>query len=606
MTILNELVREMEKPLLILAGPGMGKTQALAYKIKYLVKDLKINRNEVTVISFTNEAAINMRKRISTPGNKYAYVEPEYQPDSICTMHKLCYDIIKNNYAELGFAEIPKVLPSQHLKNILMSDSAQIVGGTRAEGSETLLCRQRGKCDKTDTRKCMICSAYGDLLNKFNHIDFDDQLLLACQLLKENKSILRSEQKRAKYLLVDEYQDINFAQWELIKLLSEGNTQNLFVVGDDYQSIYGFRGGDPKFIRDFQKDYAPDAIVRYLMKCYRCPPNIFKGAFCMVYKYNKGDKNRVKNLEFDNQRESLIHICNFDHHNLEAAFIAGKIKELGPSYDVLILVPTTDYIPPIRKALRKRYINFLCEFVIEKAELFIIYVLLDWLNNPSDNFTFRTILEEIIDRGASDIPGSQTDRTGTQENREKRDNAFRQISNLWEEVGKGKTLYTRLKLLKNHDIFVKLIEILKTVKNSYKSDNDIINFMSEIIDKLRIWRNVKNFSAELNSAVEEIQNIAVATGECNVRILTMKKAKGLEADYVFIVGLEDNILPRINSGEYEKEEESRLLYVSMTRAKNELYLLHSKIRDQNITKVPIGGRSEFIDAIPQKFVELGS
>jgi len=603
MDILDELIR-IEKPLLILAGPGMGKTQALAYKIKYLVKDLKMSKNEVTVISFTNEAAINMRKRISSPGN--TYVEPEYQPDSICTMHKLCNDIIKNNYDELGFEEIPKVLSSQYLKNILMSDSAQIAGGTRAEGNETLLCRQRSKCDKTDTLKCMICSAYEHLLRKFNHIDYDDQLFLACKLLKENKSILRSEQKRAKFLLVDEYQDINFAQWELIKLLSEGNTQNLFVVGDDYQSIYRFRGGDPKFIRNFQNDYAPDAIVRYLLKCYRCPPNVFKGAFCLVYKYNKGDKNRVKNLEFDNQRESLIHVCNFNHHNIEAAFIAGKIKDLGPSYDVLILVPTADYIPPIRNALRKKYINFLCEFAIEKTELFIIYVLLDWLNNPSDNFSFRTLLEEIINRGTSDIPGSQTDRTGTEENKEKRENAFREICNLWEGVGRRKTLYTQLKLLRNNDIFIKLIEILKIVRQAHVSDDDIISFMNEIIDKLRIWRNVKNFSEELNFAVEEIQNIAVATGECNVRILTMKKAKGLEADYVFIVGLEDNILPRINSSELEKEEESRLLYVSMTRAKNELYLLHSKIRDQNITKVRIGDRSEFIAAIPQKFMEMSS
>lgn len=601
MDLLDELVR-IEKPLLILAGPGMGKTQALAYKIKYLVKDLEVNKNEITVITFTNEAAINMRKRISQEGR--TYVEPESQPDAICTMHKLCNDIIKNNLSKTELNSGFKVLPSQYLKKILMSDCAQIIEAKREDSKETLLCRQRGMCEETESLKCAICSTYEELLRKFNYIDYDDQLLLACKLLKENEDILRKVQGGAKYLLVDEYQDINFAQWELIKLLSEGNTKNLFVVGDDYQSIYGFRGGDPAFIRNFENDYHPDAEVRYLRTSYRCPPNIFKGAYCMVYKYNRGDVGRVKNLKFENERHTHIKLWNFDHNNVEAAFIAGSLKELGPSYDVLILVPDADYIPPIRNALRKRYVNFMCEYVIEKTELYIIYVLLDWLKNPSDNFYFRILLEEIINRGASDIPGLQTDWTGTKENREKRESAFQHISNLWEEVGKGKTLYTRLKTLSKEELFTKLIDVIKTLRNSHGSNEDIVRFMSEVIDKLKVWRNIQNFSEELNSAVEEIKNIAVSSGECNVRILTMKKAKGLQADYVFIVGLENNILPRIDANKLEKEEDSRLLYVSMTRAKKELFLLHSDVRDQNITKVPIGDRSEFLEAIPGRFMEI--
>jgi DNA helicase-2/ATP-dependent DNA helicase PcrA len=602
MDLLDELVR-INKPLLVLAGPGMGKTEALAYKIKYLVKDLKVDKNEITVITFTNEAAINMRKRISQEGR--TYVEPESQPEAICTMHKLCNDVIKNHLTEAELSKGFKVLSSQYIKKILMSDCAQIVGGKRKDSKETILCRQRSECEKTESLKCTICSAYEDLLRRFNHIDHDDQLLLACNLLKKNDGILRKVQRKARYLLVDEYQDINFAQWEMIKLLSSGNTKNLFVVGDDYQSIYGFRGGDPKFIRNFKDDYKPDAEVRYLRTSYRCPPNIFKGAFYMVYKYNKGDMERVKNLEFKNKRDTYINLWNFDHNNIEAAFIAGTIKELGPSYDVLILVPDADYFPSLRNALRKRYVNFLCEYDIEKAELYIIYVLLEWLKNPNDNFYFRILLEEIINRGVSDIPGLQTDRVGKEENRKKRENAFNQISNQWREVGKGKTLYTQLKILGREELFIKLAGIISTLRETYGKKDDIITFVAEVIDKLRIWRNIDNFSEELNSAVEEIQNIAVLHGECNVRILTMKKAKGLQADYVFIVGLENNILPRINAGKPDKEEDSRLLYVSMTRAKKELFLLHSEARDQDITKVRISGRSEFLDAIPDKYVKIG-
>jgi len=600
MDLLDELVR-INKPLLVLAGPGMGKTQALAYKIKYLAKDLKVHKNEITVITFTNEAAQNMRKRISSEGR--TYVEPELQPDAICTIHKLCNDIIKNNLSEAGLNSGFNVLSSQYLKKILMSDCAQIAGGKRENSKETYLCRQMGKCEETESLKCSICSAYEDLLRKFNYIDYDDQLLIACKLLKENEEILKNVQLRAKYLLVDEYQDINFVQWELIHFLTKGNTKNLFVVGDDYQSIYGFRGGDPEFIRNFKNDYQPDAEIRYLQTSYRCPPNIFKGAFCMVYKYNKGDVKRVKNLRFENKRESLIKVHNFDHNNIEAAFIAGKIKEIGPSYDVLILVPDGDYIPPIKYALRKRYVNFLCEYDIERTELFIIYVLLDWLKNTGDNFYFRILLEEIINKGVSDIPGLQTDRVGRKENREKREKAFKQISDLWKEVGKGETLYKRLKALRKDILFTKLIDTIKKLRDAFSESDDVASFITEVIIKLKVWRNINYFSEELNSVVEEFKNLVISS-DCNVRVLTMKKAKGLQTDYVFIVGLENNILPCINADESQKGEDSRLLYVSMTRAKKELYLLHSVRRDRNITKVPIGDRSEFVDAIPQKFMEI--
>jgi superfamily I DNA/RNA helicase len=168
---------------------------------------------------------------------------------------------------------------------------------------------------------------------------------------------------------------------------------------------------------------------------------------------------------------------------------------------------------------------------------------LKWLKNPGDNFHFRILLEEIINRGVSDVPGLQTDWVGREENRKIRENAFNQISNLWRGVGKGKTLYTQLKILGREELFTKLAGIISTLRQAYDNKDDVITFIGNVIEKLRIWRNTNNFSEELISAVEEIQNIAVSPGEFNVRVLTTKKAKGLEADYVFIVGLENNILP---------------------------------------------------------------
>jgi DNA helicase-2/ATP-dependent DNA helicase PcrA len=440
-------------------------------------------------------------------------------------------------------------------------------------------------------------------MRKFNYIDFDDQISLACRLLRDNEGILKKIQGAAKYLLVDEYQDINYAQWELIKLLCKGNTDNLFVVGDDYQSIYSFRGGDPKYIRNFGNDYAPDAVIQHLLISWRCPPNILKGAFHMVQKYNGGDIKILDRFTFKNKSDVKIKLGNFPHHNPEAGYIAWRIKEIGPSYDVLILVPRLSYTEPIKRELRKNFIDFSCEYDLEKTDLYLINILLNWLNNLTNDFDLRILIEEVINRGASDIPALQTEYIGREDSRQKREDAFRHISNFWKEIGKGITLYLKIKTLKDDEQFAKLVEIITKLRKAHELKTDSISFISETVDKLKIWRNIQRFSEELNSAVEEIKNLAIPSGECSVRILTMKKAKGLQADYVFIVGLENNILPRENASDVDKEEDSRLLYVSMTRAKKELYLLHSKTRDRDITKVKIGQRSDFIDDIPAQYIE---
>ncbi len=576
---------QIRKPLLVLAGPGMGKTYALAYKIKHLVKEEKVCRDHITVISFTNEAATNMRRRISTRGDDRIYVEQELQPPVICTMHKLSHRIIKENCKEVGLEDGFKVLPSDNLRKVLASDCAQlVVGAQRKDAKETLICRQKGKCEREDGLKCRICDEYTALLRKFNYIDHDDQLFLACKLLKQNKNILSTEQQKTEYLLVDEYQDINYSQWELIKLLSSKNPDNLFVVGDDYQSIYSFRGGDPKCIRNFANDYAPNGIVRNLTKNWRCPPNIFKGAFQMVQKYNGGDPDLIRQITFTEKSNARIRLCTFEHHNLEANFIARTINEIGPAYDTLILIPSANYSAPIKRELRKKFITFSCEFDIEDTDFYLMYLLLRWLKEPTDNFNFRILIEEI----------------NKDENKAKREKALQHISNCWNEIGERKTLYTRLKLVKSDALLTKLLNVIAELRKS--QEKDAPEFISTILEKLHLWQDKTSFTKEIIAIVEEMRDLSISSRGCSVRILTMKKAKGLEADYVFIVGVENNILPYKDANEDEKKEDSRLFYVSMTRAKKELFLLHSKVRDRNITKVELAGRSEFIDAIPSPYI----
>jgi superfamily I DNA/RNA helicase len=322
----------------------------------------------------------------------------------------------------------------------------------------------------------------------------------------------------------------------------------------------------------------------------------------MVHKYNGGDIRILEKIDFRNESNVKIKVCNFTQQNLEADFIAREIREIGTSYDVLILVPKRAYIIPIRKALRKKFIHFYCEYDIEKTDLHLLNILINWIKEPSDNFNFRLLLEYIINKAASDIPAKQAEYSGKEKTKEKREQAFKQISNFWREVRERRTLYLRLKTLKDEPLFKKLVETIETLRKVYETEDDILNFTREAISKLRLWLKKSKFSGELNSVIEEIKNIAMTSGECGVRIMTMRKAKGLGADYVFIVGLENNILPRINANDDAKQEDSRLLYVSMTRAKKGLYLLSSETRTQNITGVKIAGRSDFIDDIPPKYV----
>ena len=600
---LEELVK-IKKPLLVLAGPGTGKTYALAYKIKHLMKNEGARKNEIAVITFTNEAAINMRKTISSEGDENIYIEPESQPSTICTMHKLCYDIVREHYAELGFSSSPQVISSQELKEILIKDAAQLIGEKRMVGKETIFCRQHGECAETTSPKCTICSQYRAILKQFGLIDHDDQTFLACKLLRDNKDILKKVQSCARYLLVDEYQDINHAQWEFIKLLTKGNTGNLFVVGDSYQSIYGFRGGNPKFVKSFTDDYAPDAVIRSLLTSWRCPENISKGAFCMVNKYCGGDLEILNKIKYKNKSTTKIKIKGFDHHNPEAAYIAGTIKSIGPVYEYLILIPSLSYAKPIKLALRRKFINFSCEYDLEETDLYLIRLLLGWLKDTSNSLYLRLLVEEIINRATTDIPAEEVERVGLEESKQKREDALRKLSSYWVEFkDKKQSLYQKIKTLKSHEEFKKLVGIITEIRKIYDAKADVATFVAEMMEKLRLWRSIQAFEGEMNSVYEEVKDQAVPIGNFSVRIMTMKKAKGLQADFVFLVGLENNVLPHEKSSDAEKEEESRLFYVSMTRAKRELFLFHSKARDRNITKFQIAGRSEFIDAIPKEYIE---
>ncbi|MFU8844833.1 MAG: UvrD-helicase domain-containing protein, partial [Bacteroidales bacterium] len=231
--------KEFPGPILLLAGPGTGKTWQLEHRVKFLLEKIEASPSEITIITFTNEAARSMRERLL---KEETGIPHDQIPENIQTMHSLANTIVGTNTGIVGLSEDYGVLTEKYPQTILLKDASSLCGIERENYLETYNCRIKGDCNKNPgDSKCKVCDKYVELLRKCNLLDYDDQLFLACEILRNYPEIQTYWQAQTKYLLVDEYQDINAIQCELIQLLSSGQEEGLFAVGDDDQSIYSFR-----------------------------------------------------------------------------------------------------------------------------------------------------------------------------------------------------------------------------------------------------------------------------------------------------------------------------------------------------------------------------
>lgn len=605
---MEDKVYKMPGPLLLLAGPGTGKTHQLAKRIKYLVEEEKIAPENITVITFTVPAARNMYERISDVSKPDLYIPREKQPKMICTMHSLGYRILREKSSELGLNEDVQVVYSDRLRNILVKDAAQLAGFQKDDGEETAKCRQFGSCTPSDERKCKICRQYREILNSCFAVDYDDQILLACKILKENSELVEKYRSYCRHLLVDEYQDINAGQFELIYLLSEGQREGLFVVGDDDQSIYSWRGGSPKFIRNFAKDFG--GKLQPLQKSFRCPPPVLEGAISVVKRF---DKNRLPKDKFEYEVEEgkKIKIHNVPSDKKEANILREIIEKALPSRTVLILLPHRGFARAIVEELRRARIRYSAPLTLPGEGLPLVSVLSQWLRNDSDSLSFRECLEALIDNPAFGIPSKRSRKS---EKLEERENAFSKISNLWRHVIEKdvNSLWEALELEKeNHELYSKIFLAFTQLRSLNDSQDDPANFIAEIVKQLVPWKKTRTFLDEVDSWVEIPGELSSMTRGGGVQLMTLQGAKGLEADIVCVVGLEEGILPRSDSSPGDIVEQSRLMFVSMTRAIEELHLFHARKRSGDImfrsiyrNGKPDIQRSRFIDSIPDEHKEI--
>lgn len=597
-------------PTLLLAGPGTGKTYRLGKRIKYLIQEHEVSPDEITVITFTAGAARNMRERISDEARQELYLPYSSQPKSICTIHSLGYKVLRENAGTLGLKEPIRIVTDDYLRSILMGDAAQLAGFPRAAGEEVAHCRQFGDCKPGEDQKCRICETYKQVLRCCSAVDYDEQILLACRFLKDNPEARAKYRAQTRHLLVDEYQDINMAQFELISLLSEGQRDGLFVVGDDDQSIYSWRGSSPEFIRRFREDFGVEATVVPLLKSFRCHRHVLEGALKLVEQF---DPRRLPKEDFEYKVENgpTIKIHNAPSDQKEAREVRRIIERVLPSQNVLILVPNRQFSAAITEELRLAQIPFSAPVHLPGAGLPLISTLSFWLGNPSDSLSFRRCLEAYLESPASDVPSR---RVRKKETKEQREAAFGRIAELWRDVilGNADSLWASLDAKRNDDgLYSSARSAFGEFLALHGARNEIAAFSAQVASNLAPWRKIPEFLKELSSWVDLASSHGGSFAQVSdVRLMTFQGAKGLEANVVCAVGLEEGTLPKQSDGD-DLAEQSRLLFVSMTRAINELHLFHARKRSGGVVfrniyskgEPPDIRRSRFIDAIPSEHTE---
>lgn len=607
---MSEELHKISGPLLLLAGPGTGKTYQLAKRIKFLVEELEIDPQQVAVITFTAAAAKNMRDRISDTKKSELCVSYKKQPSSIRTMHSLGHKIVQENASYFGLKDNINVVYVDKVRDILMSDAAQLAGYKRSEAKKTIECRKIGRCAQDDNAKCKICETYQKILRSCNTIDHDDQIMLACKALKKDQELLKKYQSQCKHLLVDEYQDINASQFELISILTKGQEDGLFVVGDDDQSIYSWRGGSPVYIRKFKEHFGNSAQIKTLNKSWRCHPNVLEGALSVVCEHDKGRLNKG-DFEYEKEEGPKIQIHNVASEKKEALHVELIAKRVLPSQDVLVLIPRRGFLKEIINQLRKSRISYVAPPVQPGEGLPIISVLGQWLNNVGDSLAFRECLDAFVNNSAkSGVPSVKVRK---EEKKQAREQALLNISNLWKSVidGKNKNLWTSLQLSKeNNELYTKLAKTFERIIDFKKQDN-LAGFINESVDNLRPWSKPDKFIDEIQSWVELTGKSDNIQQTNSVQLMTLQGAKGLEADVVCVIGIEEGTLPNNTSDPEEIAEQSRLMFVSMTRAKHELHLFHARTRSGAVTfrniynkgRTPNNQKSRFIDSIKDEHKE---
>jgi len=605
----KEAVLAAKGPVLILAGAGSGKTRVLTHRIAYLIEECGVNPWNIMAITFTNKAAGEMRERVND------LVGFGAESIWVSTFHSSCVRILRRFADRIGYDNAFTIYDTDDSKSVikdickrLQIDTKQlkertILGAISAAKNEGILPDEYEMNAMGDFNRMRIAKAYREyqkVLLKNNAMDFDDLLVNGVELLKSNPDVLSDYQNRLQYIMVDEYQDTNSVQFELIRLLA-GTHHNLCVVGDDDQSIYKFRGANIRNILDFEK-FFPEAKVIKLEQNYRSTQNILDAANAVI-SHNAGRKEKV--LWTDHGSGSRLHFRQFDYAMEEAEYIAydvaAKKREGICDYkDCAVLYRTNAQA----RVLEEQFVRAGIPYDIVggvnfygRKEIKDLLAYLKTIDNGMDDLAVKRIIN-VPKRGIG-----ATTIVRIQEYADGRGISFyealeeaKHIMTIGRSAAKLQPFVTMIQAFRAKAKTYSLSELLKDVieitgyVNQLEADTDEeanarIENIDELISKVVSFED-EHKDATLSEFLAEVALVAdidhVDHDRNKVLLMTLHSAKGLEFPHVYLAGMEDGVFPSymtITADDPEEvEEERRLAYVGITRAKDDLTLTAAKAR----------------------------
>lgn len=603
----REAVTHIDGPLLILAGAGSGKTRILTRRIAYLIAERKVDPFEILAITFTNKAANEMKTRVE------ALIGGFYSRRMwVSTFHSSCVRILRSEIEKLGYTKSFTIYDEDDRKRLLSNCISELdmdskrfpaakIGSVISNAKNQLIDAETFKESVRtyyDQTVAEVYRLYQERLLLNNALDFDDLIMVTVNLLELFPSVLRAYRDRFKYVLVDEYQDTNQAQYRLIELLA-GEHRNLCVVGDDSQSIYKFRGADIRNILGFEESY-PDAKVIKLEQNYRSTKTILEAANHIVA-HNKSRK--PKRLWTDNGAGDPIVRFEGETEHDEATFVVTEIESLvkdGFDYDRMAVFYRTNAQSRVFEDVLLRYgvpYRIVGGFrFYERSEIKDMLAYLRAIVNPADSVSIKRIIN-VPKRGLGKAALAWIDAFAAKEGVDFGTALSRveEIAQLTPQALKGVRAYVSLmdemrdraqsegledlmRALVERTGYVAALEAERTIEAESRAENvkELISVMQEA--EREGAKTLDEFLAEV-SLVSDVDELTEE--ERAVTLMTLHNAKGLEFPVVFMAGMEDGIFPHMRSmtDASELEEERRLCYVGVTRARERLYMTNAQSRN---------------------------
>ena len=630
-----------EGPVLILAGAGSGKTSVLTHRIAYLIESSGVNPWNILAITFTNKAAGEMRSRVDDIVG--------YGSESIwvATFHATCVRILRRHIDRLGYDTSFTIYDTDDSKSVMKEVCKKLNIDTKQLKERTLLGAISSAKDElispldyelsvagdfTKRRIADVYKEYQSLLKKNNALDFDDIIVKTVELFRSCPEVLENYQNRFRYIMVDEYQDTNTAQFELVRLLASKN-RNLCVVGDDDQSIYKFRGANIRNILDFEQVY-PDAAVIKLEQNYRSTQTVLDAANAVI-RNNVGRK--AKALWTDKGAGNRIHFRDCDTAYEEAEYIAGDIRrkkreQISDYRECAVLYRTNAQ----SRLLEESFISLNIPYNVvggvnfySRREIKDVLAYLKTIDYGKDDLAVKRIIN--VPRrgiGAASINRVQgyADETGISFFE-----ALQQVEQI-PGIGSGKaaeklkafalmiqTFRTMLSFGSLEELITNVLETTGYVKELEDSDDedaaDRLENIDELITKVVSFEQEQEALGEkatLSAFLEEVALVADIDGvnkdDNRVLLMTLHSAKGLEFSQVYLAGLEDGVFPSymtiVSDDPMDIEEERRLAYVGITRAKEDLTITSARQRMLR-GETQYNPVSRFVKEIPEELLDNG-